>query len=449
MFDQSFSVKNFRKIFDVDRKNKGTIEVKHFPTAFIIRKKINRLRYFAKLFSYKYKAGLISESRFEYYKDRINSHIDIRKEQYNNEVNRKLNDIVEKVSIKGYSLPISKLSYQVKSKDVFSLGESVESLFVSKHIQNILCSLYNIEINHRDLIISRLSTLTKDGSPKYIVRADIEQFYESISHKSLLNILHSSTKLSVTPRRVITQLIRNYSTLTGDSFGLPRGIGLSSFLSEIYMDIVDKEIRALNDVTYYERYVDDLIVIFSPTSTDNLSNYLRKIKNIIKSVKLTLNNKTVELNLYNETNKKFDYLGYEFNIQNSSCTIKLSNKKKQKIRNRINYSFDHYNQTSKAIPKRSYRLLLSRIRFLTGNTRLYNSKSKAFVGIYFSNKFITDTSDLHGLDMFLLNKVNNLNDNKLKNRLRKFSFQKGFEEKIFRKFSIEELSDISKAWKND
>lgn len=34
MIDQSFSARNFRRIYDLDRKNKGTLEVEHFPDAY-------------------------------------------------------------------------------------------------------------------------------------------------------------------------------------------------------------------------------------------------------------------------------------------------------------------------------------------------------------------------------------------------------------------------------
>ena len=40
MIDQSFSARNFRRIYDLDRKNKGTLEVEYFPDAYKIRKKI-------------------------------------------------------------------------------------------------------------------------------------------------------------------------------------------------------------------------------------------------------------------------------------------------------------------------------------------------------------------------------------------------------------------------
>ncbi|MDF6576513.1 reverse transcriptase, partial [Escherichia coli] len=57
-----------------------------------------------------------------------------------------------------------------------------------------------------------------------------------------------------------------------------------------------------------------------------------------------------------------------------------------------------------------------------------------------------DLSDLNGLDSYLANKINGLQDQKLKKRISRFSFSKGFEDKIFRKFSFIEFSDISKGW---
>lgn len=448
MFDQSFSVKNFRRIYDIDRKNKGSIEADYFPKAYKVRLKINQLKKLVKILAKKHKVGLITPERFQVRKERFNEQIIKRNEQYNEIINTNLKDIVSIVGKKGYSLPLTKLPNQVRNKDVFSIGNNVEAVFVSKHIQYTLKSLFDVKINHRDLIISRLSTLAQDMSPKYIVRADIDNFYESISHKKLLHILHSSPKLSVTPRRVITQLIRNFSQIVGKDVGLPRGVGLSAYLSEVYMNNIDERIRTLQDITYYERYVDDLIIIFSPTKTEHTINYINNIKGIVKDKDLKLNNKTSEIDLYNNDNGSFDYLGYKFNLSSGKCEIKLSNNKSKKIKDRIIKSFDEYNNTLHKTPKKAYKNLLLRIRFLTGNTRLYNSKSKAFVGVYFSNKFINSTNDLIGLDYFLLSKINTLQDQKLKKRINKLSFKNGFEMKIFRKFSIEELSQISKVWKD-
>lgn len=449
MFDQSFSVRNFKKIYDVDRKNKGAIEKDHFPKAYMYRLKIYALKKVMKFLVIRHNQKKISSIFFELKQNKLNNHIDKRKEQLKNEINSKLENIVENVSIKGYTLPLVKSAVLKRGKAVYSIGHDVETIFVSRQVQNILRSVYNVKINNRDLIISRLSSIVKDLSPKYIVRADVESFYESISHKNLLNILHSSPKLSVTPRRVLTQLIRSYADISGANSGLPRGVGISAYLSEVYMGDIDLEVSSLKDIIYYERYVDDLIIVFSPSKDENKKAYLTKITDIINRRQLNLNEKTKELDLVEEKNGNFDYLGYCFIFEMGHAKIKLSKSKVTRIKDRIDKSFSQYLKVYHLTPKKSYELLLTRIRFLTGNTRLYNSKSKAFVGVYFSNKYITDTADLNGLDRYLKYKASLISDNKLKRRIDKLSFKNGFENRVFRKFTIEVLSNISKAWKND
>lgn len=70
------------------------------------------------------------------------------------------------------------------------------------------------------------------------------------------------------------------------------------------------------------------------------------------------------------------------------------------------------------------------------------------MGIYFSNKFVTSSSDLAGLDYYLTNKLKTIKDVKLISKINKLSFVKGFDERIFRNFTPKELSEISKVWKN-
>lgn len=448
MFDQSLSVRNFRIIYDLDRKNKGSIEKDYFPVAFEHRLKIRFLKKLAKKLNSRHKNKLISKEYFEARKEKINKLIDLRKERLNNNVDERLTSIVQTVSEKGYSLPLTKSDSLIHGKEVYSIGKTIETILVSRHVQMVLSSLYKVKVNNRDLIISRLSTIAKDSSPKYIIRADVESFYESIDHKDLIDILHSSPKLSVTPRRILTQLIRAYAKISNTSKGLPRGVGISAYLSEVYMGNVDEEINSLPDITYYERYVDDLIVIFSPTRNEHIASYLPSINRIIRKKKLQLNDKTKELDLFNQSSQSFEYLGYHFKIENGSCTIKLSHKKKVKLKERLNQSFSYFQKEYKNTPRVAFRNLLLRIRFLTGNTRLFNSKSNAFVGIYFSNKFITDTSDLAALDRYFEHKLNSLADERHKNRLNKMSFLKGFENRVFRKFDMKDLSLVSKGWDN-
>lgn len=42
--------------------------------------------------------------------------------------------------------------------------------------------------------------------------------------------------------------------------GLPRGLSISSVMSELYMKYFDLRIRRLEGVYYYARFVDDIVV---------------------------------------------------------------------------------------------------------------------------------------------------------------------------------------------
>ena len=93
-------------------------------------------------------------------------------------------------------------------------------------------------------------------------------------------------------------------------------------------------------------------------------------------------------------------------------------------------------------------MLVKRIRFLTGNTRLTNNKKNILVGIYYSNSQLTEYADLKALDSYLRNRIDTLIIlPQVKNRLQRYSFLDGFETRRFSPFETNELSEIMKVWK--
>src|SRR5690606_22245280 len=100
------------------------------------------------------------------------------------------------------------------------------------------------------------------------------------------------------------------------------------------------------------------------------------------------------------TPHSFDYLGYSIEFGHGAVKTKLTTKKVDKYRKRIKASFEHYFHLSKVDEKVARRILVKRIRFLTGNTRLTNNKKNILVGIYYSNKQLTELSQLNDLDGF-------------------------------------------------
>ncbi|HDZ07862.1 antiviral reverse transcriptase Drt3a [Pseudohongiella sp.] len=446
--EQSFSVKNFRSIYDIDLKNRGDLEREYFEDAYRERLRIRATRRLKYRFLYKYRKGLIRKDHFETSVEKIKKLLEARKGKYNQLVTAGIEKICDKVNRKAYRLPLVKLPEKISGKDVFTIGKSAESVFVTRHLQNILRNTYEVRQSHRDLIVSRLKSICLDASPKYIIKADVKDFYESIGHKALIKKLHSSSRLSVLPKRILTQLLKSYAVLVGCDKGLPRGVGLSAYLSEVYMKEVDEELGNSPDLTFYSRYVDDLIIVFSPNVTIDKVCYLQIVQKVIAEKGLCLNNKTKDIDLTRGQTKEFEYLGYRFSFKGKDVVIRLSEKRVKKYKNRIDRAFGQYFNKFNYNPNKAAELLIDKMRFLTGNARLLNAKRRAFTGVYFNNMYINDVSDLEEIDLYFRSKSIAVTDPRLLKRLTKFSFVKGFRSKIFRSFTTSELKNITRGWKD-
>jgi hypothetical protein len=129
----------------------------------------------------------------------------------------------------------------------------------------------------------------------------------------------------------------------------------------------------------------------------------------------------------------------------------MTDKKIDRYKKRIDLAFSSYDKNARK-PKnteiKARALLEKRVRFLTGNTRLVNNKKNVVSGIFFSSSLLTDLNDLNNLDKHLSTKIAGLTNPRLKNRLSKHSFKKGFETRKYHKFSAQDLSRIVEVWKH-
>lgn len=476
MLDQSFSSKSFQEIFDKENR-KGINVEKRYKDDFAdsiakvgelknIRKKIQQEKDFdIKKLLYAEKKKLKKErdvlvlNVLDTIADEINSHT----------INLKLGG-----------------NYGGQS---YVFEKNVQNFFISKKIQDNINKTYNVKQSSRYAILSELLNLLEDNFPKYVIRTDIKSFYESIPQKKLLNKIDSDYLLSIKTKKFIHQIFSSYNGLTGQTDpdtakGVPRGVGISAYLSELFMRSIDNKIKELDDLVYYARYVDDIVAIFIPKSKDIDSNYLKgykkKIKEIIKleDCHLELNeSKTQEYNLLKgiseiEILKEFYldnvfnkneivirdhifFLGYKIGSKriiknktesnpNGSTRIKkakkdefiihteLSENKIDKYFKKIKLSFQHFKKKKKHNRKNAFKLLIARISYLTSNTKLRNNKDKVFVGIYYSNPFLNNDVSLQKLQTRLKWYISRAGlTTEEKRILLKYSFAEGFKRKIF------------------
>lgn len=446
---QVLSVKSLNDLLDMDKEKGGDLEKRYIPAAHEIRVKLYRLNKLWSRTRYRRRTGKITSDFYDKRLARLEVIIEKRKAERAQLIEFELERAFKNIGSKEFRISFSLLQTTIDGKKIYGVQNSLEQILAVRFVQTNLKSLYNIKMSSRDILVSQIKTLALDGVPKYIIRSDIESFYESVRHKDLLDEIHESPKLSVLIKRMLTRLIKDFSLVTSSDKGLPRGIGVSAYLSEIYLLSIDAEVKRQKDLFYYARYVDDMVLMYAPSQKELADKYLIDLNGILLKKGLELNdNKTKEIDLLMEARGSFDYLGYMFDVSSSSKGVRLSRKKVDKYKERINKAFYDYSKKSVFIPNKAAEELLLRCLFLTGNMRLFNRKSNAFIGVYFSNKYITDTRQLSGLDNLFKSKVGNISSPSLQRKLLKLSFEKGFKEKLFRNFETKQLSEISRSWKH-
>lgn len=444
--DQTSSIKNLTILLDEDREKGGDLEETYIPEAFKIRVKIFKLKKLLFFLEFQLRTGKVSEATAIIRKNRISLVSDNRKIQHQKTINDALEIVSKLISKKDFRVSVGLLPATVGGKKVYGVGKSLAQILAIRLIQRTLKIVYMLKMPSRDILVGQIKALALDGMPKYIIRADVEQFYESVRHSDLLDAVHQAPELSITIKRILTRLVKDYVAVSGDDKGLPRGIGVSAYLSEIYLTGIDQKIRQQDDMFYYARYVDDIVLMYAPKYNQSASSYLPKVREIFNEKGLLLNSKTKVIDVLEEHKGNFEYLGYEFDLSPGKRGVRLSIKKVKKYRDRIDKSFSDYFAKRAFISSKASEELIVRCLFLTGNMRLFNRKSNAFIGIYFSNRFITDTAQLNGLDQYLYHKASLILDAALKRKLKKLSFLDGFQKKEFRNFDFAKLSEISKGW---
>jgi len=136
-------------------------------------------------------------------------------------------------------------------------------------------------------------------------------------------------------------------------------------------------------------------------------------------------------------------------VRDGKVEVRLTDKKIDKYRMRIDLTLSAYLNFSRVNEKKARKLLVKRMRFLTGNTRLLNNKKNVLVGIYYSNSLLTNISDLENVDKYLEDQIRKLiRPPALRRRLEKFKFCDGFQRKRYSPFATAELSAIINVWKH-
>jgi len=157
---------------------------------------------------------------------------------------------------------------------------------------------------------------------QWYLKLDIHKYFDSINHKILLNILNRRFK-DPDLLNFFSRLIDTYEV--SENCGLPIGNLLSQYFANLYLGVLDHELKDAIKVPGYVRYMDDFIVFTN--SKDDLKEIKNKTEEIVTGLlKLNLNPA-----LSNKTIHGIPFLSYKV----TSGGLRLSQKAKTRFRNKI------------------------------------------------------------------------------------------------------------------
>ncbi|WP_423213941.1 RNA-directed DNA polymerase [Streptococcus equinus] len=270
---------------------------------------------------------------------------------------------------------------------------------------------FNLVIPNRNAIIKSLiqflsqgsiynnqSDLDATGQSFYIIKTDISNFFPSINKHRLYKKLVKSSLLKDSSLNVIKSFIFN-----NHISGVPLGMPFSSALSEVYLEEFDDNIRREFAPIFYVRYVDDILIIksFPIDNSIDKSKEKQKLFNLLGQIGLSANESKTEIYEYktNDSTVVFDYLGYDFRIENKKLYIDIAKKKyDKKVLNRLIRYFKYYNSSSHT--DEDFWILYYRIKNLIYGVISSGEKGtnhKLKFGIGYSYKFLNSDENLKAL----------------------------------------------------
>jgi hypothetical protein len=355
--------------------------------------------------------------------------------------------------------------FNIKTNDEYYFIEDISQKLLVRKLNDNIKRIYKDEQANRKFIIHQVKTLLNETAPFWVIKTDIKAFYESIDRDRIFKKLKNDAMLSYYSVFLLKKIFDHPEIISNT--GVPRGLNISSTLSEIYMRNFDKSIQRYKDVYYYARFVDDIIIFLN--NKQSAINLFNSLDEIISELQLSLRINTDKTELIDGLNFKIlkkgynkrpihnniEYLGYKFYLDDSKSKLQISiaDKKIQKIKTRIIKSYINY------INNDDFELLKKRIKFLTGNYGISKTNDGSILkaGIHFNYTHINNLSILKELNVFhkklIYSKKGSIGvklDSKLstskRDVLKKHCFIAGYKNKTYNSFSFVEMGQIIKCW---
>lgn len=209
---------------------------------------------------------------------------------------------------------------------------------------------------------------------RFVVKTDVDNFFETIDHDILLEILdfHIADKRIIRLISLFVQTggFKNFNYAEHEE-GVHQGDILSPLLSNIYLDAMDKYLEKHS--VAFVRYADDFVMLFQ--SEDEAKKRLEKLKKYLASLKLALEESKTYITHISDG---FTFLGVRFEGRNRS----VENERLQKSISKIHTLAKNKSGFAKYIKElNSYLLALKNyyLKIVTKNSTQYQLLQNALV----------------------------------------------------------------------
>ena len=345
-------------------------------------------------------------------------------------------------------------------KILYSAPDAPTMLILRKLDRNIR-AIYGVKQANRDDMVHQVKSLMREGCAFTVLRLDIRSFYESIDRERVLSQIVRDSILSYTSRTLLRKLFEA-PQLAGRR-GVPRGLGVSATLAELYVRGLDRHICSLRHVYFYGRYVDDMVVFTHAdpvVAEDDIQAALKPLSLKLHPDKRTILTCCATKNRGDRSFHGFDFLGYHTRCRRylddkrgwRDVEVRIAQKKVKKIKSRIAHALVDYVSTP------DFPLLLRRMRFLAGNYTLRGTDGSGLCGgIYYNYHHITDHCDLDDLDGFFRRLVfartgsigrrlyPRLTDAQRRDLVR-IGFKAAFAQRFTRRLPWGEMKELRRCW---
>lgn len=378
-------------------------------------------------------------------------------------------DVEIEISVLEEQILNENFEFDIKFNDEYYFIENITQKLLLRKLNDNIKRIYKDEQANRKFIIHQVKNLLNENAPFWIIKTDIKAFYENIDRDRIFRKLKNDAMLSYYSIYLLRKVFENQNIISQS--GLPRGLNISSSLSEIYMRNFDKAIQRHEDVYYYARFVDDIIIFLN--NKESAMKLFQNLNSILKKEKIDLEINTDKTELIEGINfrilkkgynrkpihNSIEYLGYKFYLNENESKrenmlqISIADKKIKKIKTRVIKSYIEFANNI------DFEILKKRIKFLSGNYGISKSIDGSILkaGIYFNYTHINNLEILKQLNTFhkkiiysrkgsLGKKLNLKLSNIQRNALKKHCFIAGFRNKTFNSFTYLEMGQIIKIW---